>query len=133
MEGWFHAFCLFRPRAEIEQGANGDVATHIEAGGEQKEKLVGRYIQQVREIAKARLSRRELLRMGLVMSGGGLAGLHGLGNARLSWAHSESESSPVCLGIPQDVWINDPTTLISPRNTPFVDPLPIPPSSRRPS
>ncbi|NJD69514.1 MAG: bilirubin oxidase [Candidatus Methylomirabilota bacterium] len=92
-----------------------------------KEKLVGRYIQQVREIAKARLSRRELLRMGLVMSGGGLAGLHGLGNARLSWAHSESESSPVCLGIPQDVWINDPTTLISPRNTPFVDPLPIPP------
>lgn len=90
-----------------------------------RERNIARYMQEIRELAKARLSRRELLRMGLMTGGAGLA-LYGLGGARSARAHSGSESSPVCLGIPQDIWINDPTDLISPRNTPFVDSLPIP-------
>lgn len=90
-----------------------------------REQNIARYMQEIREIAKTRLSRRELLRMGLITGGAGLA-MYGLGGARPSWADSKSESSPVCLGIPQDIWINDPTDLISPRNTPFVDSLPIP-------
>ncbi|MBI2883752.1 MAG: multicopper oxidase domain-containing protein [Candidatus Methylomirabilis oxyfera] len=90
-----------------------------------REQLVARYMQEIREIVKARLSRRELLRMGLVTGGAALV-MHGLEGARLAWADAKVQSGPVCLGIPQDVWINDPTTLISPPNTPFVDPLPIP-------
>jgi len=72
------------------------------------EKRVARYMQEIRDIVKAKLSRRELFRMGLVM-GGGLAALRGARNFQPYWAHA------------------DFLPLRSPRNTPFVDPLPIPP------
>ena len=78
-----------------------------------REKIVGRYMQEIREIAKAGLSRRELLKMGLVMGAGGLAGLLGTRAFKPYWAHA------------RDVF-----PFISPPNTPFQDALPIPPVMR---
>jgi len=79
------------------------------SGSDAHEKRVGRYMQEIRDIAKAGLSRRELFRIGLVMGGAGAAALQGARNFKPYWAHADSLS------------------LRSPRNTPFVDPLPIPP------
>ena len=42
------------------------------------DKLVGRYMQEIRDIVKARLSRRELLSMGLVSGSSGLLTLYGM-------------------------------------------------------
>ena len=39
------------------------------------DKLVGRYMQEIRDIVKAGLSRRELLRMGLVSGSSGFLAL----------------------------------------------------------
>ena len=75
-----------------------------------KEELAGRYMQRIRDIAKGGFSRRELLKMGLVAGGAGLAALHGIPSLRPNLAYADS-------GIP----------FVSPPNTPFVDPLPIPP------
>src|SRR6266705_2755668 len=77
-----------------------------------KEEKIARYMQEIRDIVAARLSRRELLRMGLVMGGAGLLALHGTRNFRPYWAHAD---------------VDHDLRLISPPNTPFVDPLPIPP------
>jgi len=79
------------------------------SGSDAHEKRVSRYMQEIRDIAKAGLSRRELFRIGLVMGGAGAAALQGARNFKPYWAHADSLS------------------LRSPRNTPFVDPLPIPP------
>jgi FtsP/CotA-like multicopper oxidase with cupredoxin domain len=76
----------------------------------QKEKVVSRYMQEIRDIVRARLGRRELLRLGLV-GGGGLAALRGLRDFKPALAHADDE-----------------VRLISPPNTPFQDPLPIPPT-----
>src|SRR5438034_10169882 len=83
----------------------------IKSGRRQQEERVGRYMQEIRDIVKARLNRRELLRVGLVMGGAGLLALHGTRNFRPYWAHADDE----------------PPRPTSPPNTPFVDPLPIPP------
>ena len=81
------------------------------------EKLVGRYMQEIRDIAKAGLNRRELFRMGLVAGGAGLAALQGVRGFKPYWAHADDGGG----GLPR---------FRSPRNTPFVDPLPIPPVMR---
>lgn len=75
-----------------------------------QERRTGRYIQEIRDIVKASLNRRELFRMGLVMGGAGLAALQGARNFKPYWAHADGD-------IP----------FTSPPNTPFADPLPIPP------
>jgi len=82
----------------------------IKSDRRKTEQLASRYMQEIRDIAKGGFSRRELLKMGLVLGGTGLAALHGIPNFRPHWAHADD-------GIP----------FISPPNTPFVDPLPIPP------
>ena len=74
-----------------------------------EEEVVGRYMQEIRDITRAGFTRQELLRMGLVMGSAGLLALRGVRSFSPYWAHA------------QDLKI------VSPRNTPFVDPLPIPP------
>lgn len=89
------------------------MAPHIRSSSsDAHEKRVSRYMQEIRDIAKAGLSRRELLRMGLAMGGAGAAALQGARNFKPYWAHADSLS------------------FRNPRNTPFVDPLPIPPVMR---
>ena len=89
------------------------MAPHIRSSGSNEhEKRVSRYMQEIRDIAKAGLSRRELFRMGLVMGGAGAAALQGARGFKPYWAHADS------------------LPFRSPRNTPFIDPLPIPPVMR---
>lgn len=93
------------------------MAPHVGTpGSKENEKRVGRYMQEIRDIAKAGLNRRELFRMGLVMGGGGLAALQGARGFKPYWAHAASGSGS-----------GGSLELRSPRNTPFIDPLPIPP------
>jgi FtsP/CotA-like multicopper oxidase with cupredoxin domain len=73
-------------------------------------------MQEIRDIAKAGLSRRELFRMGLVTGAGGLAALQGARGFKPYWAYAASGSGS-----------GGSLELRSPRNTPFIDPLPIPP------
>jgi FtsP/CotA-like multicopper oxidase with cupredoxin domain len=73
-------------------------------------------MQEIRDIVKGGFNRRELLRMGLVLGGAGLAALQGLRGFRPHWAHAASGSGSSGSGL----------RLISPPNTPFTDPLPIP-------
>jgi FtsP/CotA-like multicopper oxidase with cupredoxin domain len=80
------------------------------------EQRVARYMQEIRDIAKAKLSRREMFRMGLAMGGGGLAALQGARGFKPYWAYAAKGSGS-----------GGSLELRSPRNTPFVDPLPIPP------
>ncbi len=85
------------------------MAIHIiRSDRRKKEQLVSRYMQEIRDIAKGGFSRRELLKMGLVMGGAGLATFGSFPNFRPYWAHADG-------GIP----------FASPPNTPFVEPLPI--------
>jgi FtsP/CotA-like multicopper oxidase with cupredoxin domain len=73
------------------------------------ERDITSYMQEVREAAQAGLGRRELLRLGLLM-GGGLAAMRGLHDFTPTRAHAD-----------------DAIRVVSPPNTPFQDPLPIPP------
>jgi FtsP/CotA-like multicopper oxidase with cupredoxin domain len=82
----------------------------ITSGRNQQEKLVAKYMQEIRDIVKARLGRRELLRLGLVMGAGGVAAMRGMREFRPYWAYAD-----------------DDVHFMSPPNTPFQDPLPIPP------
>jgi FtsP/CotA-like multicopper oxidase with cupredoxin domain len=91
----------------------------VTSGSKENEKRVGRYMQEIRDIVKAGLNRRELFRMGLVMGGGGLAALQGVRTFKPYWAHAASGSGS-----------GGSLQLTSPRNTPFIDPLPIPPVMR---
>ena len=43
-----------------------------------EERRVGRYMKEIREIVAGGFNRRELLRMGLVLGGAGLAALQGI-------------------------------------------------------
>jgi FtsP/CotA-like multicopper oxidase with cupredoxin domain len=70
-------------------------------------------MQEIRDIVRAGFDRRELLRMGLVMGGAGLAELSGFAGFRPYWAHAASGD-----GSDQGL------AIVSPPNTPFVDPLP---------
>ncbi len=76
-----------------------------------KGELVDRYMQEIRDIVNARLDRRQLLKMGLVMGGAGLMATQGMRNFGPYWAHADDDEG---------------LRLTSPPNTPFVDPLPIP-------
>src|SRR3990167_5619516 len=76
-----------------------------------KDELIGRYMQEIRDIVKTRLDRRQLLKMGLVMGGGGLMAMQGMRNFGPYWAHADDDGG---------------LRLRSPPNAPFVDPLPIP-------
>ncbi|HSC71778.1 MAG TPA: hypothetical protein VLH58_10520, partial [Candidatus Methylomirabilis sp.] len=53
------------------------------------ERTVHRYMQEMREIARGGFSRRELLKMGLVMGGAGLIELAGMPTFRPYWAHAD--------------------------------------------
>jgi hypothetical protein len=75
----------------------------------EKGKVVARYMQEIRDAAKAGLGRRELLRLGLLMGGSGLGALRGLRDFKPTRAHA------------------DENRVTSPPNTPFQDPLSIPP------
>src|SRR5215467_404715 len=76
------------------------------------DKLVGRYMQEIRDIVKAGLSRRELLRIGLVSGSSGLLALYDMRNFKPYWGHTRLFADEIKFN--------------SPPNTPFVDPLPIP-------
>ena len=96
------------------------MAPHIRSSTpDAHEKLVSRYMKEIRDIAKAGLNRRELLRMGLVMGGAGAAALQGARGFKPYWAHAASGSGS-----------GGSLEFRSPRNTPFIDPLPIPPVMR---
>src|SRR5262249_48509758 len=82
----------------------------ITSGRSQREKLVAKYMQEIRDIVRARLGRRELLRLGLVMGAGGLEAMRGMRDFKPYWAYAD-----------------DNVRFTSPPNTPFQDPLPIPP------
>jgi FtsP/CotA-like multicopper oxidase with cupredoxin domain len=86
----------------------------VTSGSKENEKRVARYMQEIRDIVKAGLSRRELLRMGLVMGGAGAAAVQGMRDFKPYRAHAASGGG-------------GSLELRSPGNTPFVDPLPIPP------
>ena len=88
----------------------------LKADRRQQEKRIGRYMQEIRDIVRGGFDRRELLKMGLVMGGAGLLAMRGMRNFRPYWAHADDNS-----GI----------RVISPPNTPFQDPLPIPPVMQR--
>jgi len=75
-------------------------------------KATGRYMQEIRDIVKAGLSRRELLRMGLVSGSSGLLALYGMRHFKPYWGHAQLLANEL--------------ELHSPPNTPFVDRLPIP-------
>src|SRR3989441_6147281 len=105
------------PRSRgLVSSAHGGSAMSIQvlkSGRRRQEELVSRYMQEIRDIAKGGFNRRELLKMGLVMGGAGLIELAGMRGFKPYWAHADN-------AIP----------FISPPNTPFVDPLPIPPTMR---
>src|SRR5216117_1430087 len=86
----------------------------IKSGRRKKEERVGRYMQEIRDIVAARLSRRELLRLGLVMGGAGLLAMHGTRNFRPYWAHADDNGGGI--------------RFTRPPNPQFQDPLPIPPN-----
>ena len=73
---------------------------------------IGRYMHEIRDIVKAKLSRRELLRMGLVSGSSGLLALYGMRHFKPYWGHAQLLANEL--------------ELHSPPNTPFVEPLPIP-------
>jgi FtsP/CotA-like multicopper oxidase with cupredoxin domain len=81
------------------------------------ERKVGRYMQEIRDIVRAGFTRHELLRMGLVAGSAGLLARLGMRNFKPYWGHAEL--------LAKDLQLN------SPRNTPFVDPLPIPRALRQ--
>jgi len=70
-----------------------------------------RYMREIRDIVKGGFSRRELLKMGLVMGSEGLFAMRGMRAFRPYWAHADDGGA---------------VRHVSPPNTPFVDPLPIP-------
>lgn len=85
----------------------------------QVEKLTAKYMKEIRDADKAKLSVREYLREGLVAGSAGLIALYGMRNFRPYWAHASH--NPTTQG-------TSSFTPVSPPNTPFQDPLPIPPT-----
>src|SRR5215467_1809881 len=86
--------------------------TNMKSDGRNMEKSLGRYMQEIRDIVQAGLSRRELLRMGLVSGSSGLLALYGMRHFKPYWGHAQLFANEIKFN--------------SPPNTPFVDPLPIP-------
>lgn len=72
-------------------------------------------MQEIRDIVRAGFNRRELLRMGLVAGGAGLAALPAFPGFVPYWAHAAARDDG-----------NQGLRIVSPPNTPFIDPLPIP-------
>lgn len=79
-----------------------------------EEKRVAQYMQEIREIAQAGLTRRELLKMGLVMGGAGLAAMHGIRHFKPYWGHEALAAGRLAI--------------TSPPTQAFVEPLYIPPA-----
>jgi FtsP/CotA-like multicopper oxidase with cupredoxin domain len=88
----------------------------------EREKLTAKYMKEIRDADKAKLSVREYLREGLVSGAAGLLALQGMRNFRPYWAHASHDRDGLTgssLGT---------QFAISPPNTPFQDALPIPPT-----
>src|SRR5512145_2687787 len=83
------------------------------------EKITARYMKEIRDADKANLTVRQYLREGLVSGGAGLLALRGMRNFRPYWAHASHSVDGITGTSGQP---------ISPPNTPFQDPLPIPPT-----
>ena len=83
------------------------------------EKRAAKYMKEIRDADAAKLSVREYLREGLVSGGAGLLALRAMRNFRPYWAHAHHDSDGLSGTSGQP---------ISPPNTPFQDPLPIPPT-----
>jgi FtsP/CotA-like multicopper oxidase with cupredoxin domain len=83
------------------------------------EKRTAKYMKEIRDADRAKLSVREYLREGLVSGGAGLLALRAMRNFRPFWAHASHDSDGLTGTSGQPV---------SPPNTPFQDPLPIPPT-----
>ena len=82
------------------------MALQILKGDRKKEEQrIGRYMREIRAIVNAGFSRRELLRMGLVLGGAGLAAMHGMRGFRPYWAHAASGSGLILASPP-----NTPTS-----------------------
>ena len=81
------------------------------------EKVAAKYMKEIRDADAANLSVREYLREGLVAGAAGLLALKGMSNFRPHWAHAwhDRDHTTGISGVP-----------VSPPNTPFQDPLPIP-------
>ncbi|HSB81454.1 MAG TPA: hypothetical protein VLM91_21965 [Candidatus Methylomirabilis sp.] len=84
----------------------------LKGGQRQQEERIGRYMQEIREIVQRGFERRELLNLGLVMGGAGLLAMRGMWNFQPYWAHADDKNNGI--------------RVVSPPNTPFIDPLPIP-------
>ncbi|MEW6720548.1 MAG: multicopper oxidase domain-containing protein [Thermodesulfobacteriota bacterium] len=78
------------------------------------EQRLARYMKEIRDAGKSGLSRRELMRWGLVAGGAGAAAIRGIRNFKPHWAHAALRNG------------NGELEIRSPENTPFVDALPIP-------
>ena len=88
----------------------------------EREKLTAKYMKEIRDADRAKLSVRGYLREGLVSGAAGLLALQGMRNFRPHWAHASHDRDGVTgssLGT---------QFAISPPNTPFQDALPIPPT-----
>jgi FtsP/CotA-like multicopper oxidase with cupredoxin domain len=83
------------------------------------ERITARYMKEIRDADKANLTVRQYLREGLVSGGAGLLALSGMRNFRPYWAHASHSVDGITGTSGQP---------ISPPNTPFQDPLPIPPT-----
>jgi hypothetical protein len=92
----------------------------IKSGRSRRDARVHQYMQEIRDIARGGFNRRDLLKLGLVMGGAGLAALDGFRGFRPHWAHAKNGGGgrEGAGGL----------ALESPPNTPFVEPLPIPPT-----
>ena len=76
---------------------------HIRKGDRSKEEQrIGRYMQEIRDIARGGFSRRALLRMGLVAGGAGLAALQGMRAFRPYWAHADDGGNGLKLVSPPE-------------------------------
>ncbi len=82
-------------------------------------KRTAKYMKEIRDADKAKLSVRQYLREGLVSGSAGLLALQAMRNFRPYWAHANHDSDGLTGFSGQPV---------SPDNTPFQDPLPIPPA-----
>jgi FtsP/CotA-like multicopper oxidase with cupredoxin domain len=86
----------------------------------QLEKLAAKYMKEIRDADAAGLTVREYLREGLISGAAGLMALRGMRDFRPHWAHAHHDRDGLTgssLGTGFGV---------SPPNTPFQDPLPVP-------
>jgi hypothetical protein len=86
----------------------------IKRSNRRKEADVKRYIKDVTELAKARISRREAIKLGLLAGSSGLLAMYGCG--------SSGGSSDVASGTTESADDSKAIVIKSPPNTAFQDP-----------